>query len=76
MTRYRLGQTQLTLFAMPHSIAIDDHDNVWLTDVAFQQVYKFSADGRLLLTLELAEWVAGQGTIGPDQVSVKSISAP
>jgi hypothetical protein len=26
------------LFAMPHGIAIDDHDNVWLTDVAFQQV--------------------------------------
>jgi peptidylamidoglycolate lyase len=39
------------LFAMPHGLTIDDHDNVWLTDVALQQVYKFSPDGRLLLTL-------------------------
>lgn len=39
------------LFAMPHGLTIDNQDNVWLTDVALQQVYKFSADGRLLLTL-------------------------
>ena len=39
------------LFAMPHGLTIDDHDNVWLTDVALQQVYKFSADGHVLLTL-------------------------
>lgn len=32
------------LFAMPHGISVDDHDNVWLTDVALQQVYKFSPD--------------------------------
>jgi hypothetical protein len=39
------------LFAMPHGLTIDDHDNVWLTDVALQQVYKFSPDGQMLLTL-------------------------
>ena len=39
------------LFAMPHGLSIDDHDNVWLTDLALQQVYKFSHAGRLLLTL-------------------------
>ena len=39
------------LFAMPHGLTIDDHDNVWLTDVALQQVYKYSHDGHLLLTL-------------------------
>ena len=39
------------LFAMPHGLTIDDHDNVWLTDVALQQVYKYSHDGQLLLTL-------------------------
>ena len=39
------------LFAMPHGLSVDDHDNVWLTDVALQQIYKFSADGHLLLTL-------------------------
>ncbi len=39
------------LFAMPHGLTVDDHDNLWLTDVALQQVYKFSPDGRNLLTL-------------------------
>jgi peptidylamidoglycolate lyase len=39
------------LFAMPHGLTIDDHDNVWLTDVALQQVFKFSSAGRVLLTL-------------------------
>ena len=39
------------LFAMPHGLTIDRHDNVWLTDVALQQVYKFSSEGELLLTL-------------------------
>jgi peptidylamidoglycolate lyase len=38
-------------FAMPHGLTIDGHDNVWLTDVALQQVYKFSHEGELLLTL-------------------------
>jgi peptidylamidoglycolate lyase len=38
-------------FAMPHGLTIDEQDNVWLTDVALQQVYKFSQDGKLLLTL-------------------------
>jgi len=39
------------LFAMPHGLSIDGHDNVWLTDVALQQVYKFSPEGELLLTI-------------------------
>jgi peptidylamidoglycolate lyase len=39
------------LFAMPHGLTVDDHDYVWLTDVALQQIYKFSPDGHLLLTL-------------------------
>ncbi|MGH8281621.1 MAG: peptidyl-alpha-hydroxyglycine alpha-amidating lyase family protein, partial [Gammaproteobacteria bacterium] len=46
LARWGAGQ-----FAMPHGLTIDGHDNVWLTDVALQQVYKFSHDGRLLLTL-------------------------
>jgi DNA-binding beta-propeller fold protein YncE len=40
-----------SLFAMPHGLTVDNHDNVWLTDVALQQIYKFSADGQLLLTV-------------------------
>lgn len=39
------------LFALPHSITIDSNDNVWVADVALHQVFKFSHDGKLLLTL-------------------------
>jgi len=38
-------------FAMPHGLAVDSQDNVWLSDVALHQVYKFSHDGKPLLTL-------------------------
>lgn len=38
-------------FAMPHGLAVDHEDNVWLTDVGLHQVYKCSHDGNLLLTL-------------------------
>ena len=38
-------------FAMPHGLTVDNQDNIWLTDVALQQVYKFSRDGHLLMTL-------------------------
>jgi len=38
-------------FAMPHGLTVGPDDNVWITDVALQQVYKFSHDGRLLLTI-------------------------
>src|SRR5262245_49892498 len=38
-------------FAMPHGLTIDREDNVWITDVALHQVYKFTRDGRLLLTI-------------------------
>jgi peptidylamidoglycolate lyase len=38
-------------FALPHSVTVDLDDNVWITDVAFHQVYKQSHDGTLLLTL-------------------------
>lgn len=39
------------MFIMPHGLTVDRDDNVWLTDVGRQQVFKFSPDGRLLLTL-------------------------
>ena len=38
-------------FGMPHGLTVDREDNVWLTDVALHQVFKFSHEGRLLLTL-------------------------
>jgi peptidylamidoglycolate lyase len=39
------------LFIMPHGLSVDHEDNVWVTDVGRHQVFKFSHDGELLLTL-------------------------
>lgn len=39
------------LFIMPHGLTVDHQGNVWLTDVALQQVFKFTPQGTLLLTL-------------------------
>jgi peptidylamidoglycolate lyase len=36
---------------VPHGITVDRENNVWLTDVGLQQVFKFTHDGRRLLTL-------------------------
>ncbi len=38
-------------FAMPHGLSVDAMDNVWVTDVALQQVFKLSHEGKLLLTI-------------------------
>ncbi|XP_017867294.1 PREDICTED: peptidyl-alpha-hydroxyglycine alpha-amidating lyase 1 isoform X1 [Drosophila arizonae] len=41
-------------FYMPHGLSIDPEDNVWVTDVALHQVFKFpprGAGGKPLLTL-------------------------
>jgi DNA-binding beta-propeller fold protein YncE len=38
-------------FLEPHGLRVDRNDNVWITDRALQQVFKFSHDGKLLLTL-------------------------
>ena len=47
------------VFAMPHGLAVDREDNVWVTDVALQQVYKFTRDGRRLLLTVGERGVAG-----------------
>ena len=39
------------MFATPHGLAVDSRDNVWVTDVGHHQVFKFSHDGKLLLTV-------------------------
>ena len=36
---------------MPHGLNVDKDDNIWLTDVALQQVFKLSPDGSVLMTL-------------------------
>lgn len=38
-------------FIMPHGISIDPEGKVWITDVAREQVMRFSPDGALELTL-------------------------
>lgn len=48
-------------FIMPHGLSVDDGDNVWITDVAREQVLRFSHDG-----VEQAAWgVRGEaGQVG------------
>lgn len=46
-----LSEWGANTFAMPHGLTVDASGNVWLADVALQQVYKYSHDGRLLMTL-------------------------
>lgn len=46
-----LSEWGANTFAMPHGLTLDARGNVWLTDVALQQVYKYSHNGRLLMTL-------------------------
>ncbi|HLO80220.1 MAG TPA: peptidyl-alpha-hydroxyglycine alpha-amidating lyase family protein [Chitinophagaceae bacterium] len=38
-------------FVMPHGLTVDKDDNVWVTDVALHQVFKFTHEGQLLMTL-------------------------
>lgn len=46
------------LFIMPHGLTVDKDNNIWLTDVGLQQVFKFSHNGTLLMKLGEAK-VAG-----------------
>lgn len=39
------------MFLVPHGITVDAANNVFLTDVALQQVFKFTHDGKVLLAL-------------------------
>jgi peptidylamidoglycolate lyase len=38
-------------FLEPHGLRVDRSDNVWVTDRGLHQVFKFSQDGKLLMTL-------------------------
>jgi peptidylamidoglycolate lyase len=39
------------LFLMPHGLEVDQENNIWVTDVGLQQIFKFNSDGELLMTL-------------------------
>lgn len=47
-------------FIMPHGLMVDHEGNLWLTDVGLHQVFKFTPEGKLLLTL------GEKGTPGSD----------
>ena len=49
------------LFVMPHGVAVDPFDDIWVTDIGTHQLHKLSADGRLLIT------VGEAGVKGDDQ---------
>lgn len=38
-------------FLVPHGLAVDKNDHVWVTDVGLDQVFEFSHDGELLQTI-------------------------
>ena len=46
------------LFIMPHGLTVDSENNVWVTDVGLNQVFKFNHNGGLLLKLGVAK-IAG-----------------
>ena len=50
------------LFIMPHGLTVDKENNVWVTDVGLQQIFKFTHDGKLLMTLGVAN-VAGNDSL-------------
>ena len=55
-------------FAMPHGLTVDADGNVWLTDVALQQVFKYSRDGKPLMTLGERGWSSSR-PMGPSSSS-------
>lgn len=59
-------------FQIPHGLTIDAQDNLWVTDVGLHQVFKYSKDGKLLLSLGKAG-VAGEDPDhfdGPTDIAV------
>ena len=39
------------MFVRAHGLKVDDQDNIWVTDIGHHQVFKFSHDGSLLMTV-------------------------
>lgn len=46
LTRWGAGE-----FIMPHGLSVDPQGKVWITDVGREQVFRFSPEGKLELTL-------------------------
>ncbi|MBX3252722.1 MAG: hypothetical protein KF862_01175 [Chitinophagaceae bacterium] len=50
------------LFIMPHGLKVDNENNIWVTDVGLNQVFKFNHEGKLLMKLGEAK-VAGNDSL-------------
>ena len=50
------------MFIMPHGLTVDQQNNIWVTDVVLNQVFKFSHDGKLLMKLGVAR-ISGDDSI-------------
>jgi len=50
------------LFIMPHGLTVDNENNIWVTDVGLQQIFKFSHSGKLLMKLGEAK-VSGNDSL-------------
>lgn len=53
-------------FIMPHGLTVDYDNNIWVTDLGLQQVFKFSHDGKLLMKLGEAR-VSGDDSLHFDR---------
>ncbi len=64
-------------FRIPHGLTLDGDDNIWVTDVGLHQVFKFSREGALLLTLGEAGRAGGDAAHfdGPTDVAVAADGA-
>ena len=49
------------MFALPHSLRTDPDGNIWVTDRGSHQIFKFSAEGKLMMTL------GQQGIVGDNE---------
>jgi len=57
------------MFTLPHVLRTDPHDHIWATDRGAHQIFKFSSDGKLLMTL-------GQKGITGDNESKDALNGP
>lgn len=48
-------------FIMPHGLSVDAENNIWVTDVGLEQLFKFSHDGDLLQTLGTPDEAGNDG---------------
>jgi peptidylamidoglycolate lyase len=62
------------LFVMPHGLTVDTANNIWVTDVELQQVFKFSHTGKLLMTLGEAG-VSGNDTAHFNRPTAVAVAA-